>query len=585
MAPTTDHSIRRYIIEWLAQQLPLEAEQLDSMLETPPSPDMGDYALPCFPAAGELKKSPQQIAEELSYNFRPAEGVEEAVAEGPYLNFHVNRAAFAEEVLGCVQQEGDEFGHANLGQGRTVVIDYSSPNIAKHLGVHHLRSAIIGKALYNIYSALGFECVGINHLGDWGTGFGKLIAAYERWSDELDGEPEVSDLQELYVRYSRRAEEDPELQQEARDAFRRLEQGEAEAVQLWQKFKDVSLSEFEHIYDILGIEFDRYTPESSYNDRIEPVLDRLKKSGVARESQEALIIPLEEYDMPPLLLQKSDEGSLYATRELCAAEHRWDEYEFDKALYVVGGEQQLHFQQVKKALELMGHDWADRIVHVDFGLLKFKDPETGEARTGSTRSGDMLLLEDVLERGMQKARAKVRENLDVTDRDLDEEKLASAVGVGAIMFSDLSVRRHKDVIFDWDRMLDFEGDTGPYVQYAHARLCSILRKASQDVDPGTADPELLQLPQEWSLVRKIESFPSVVRKAAETYEPSAVANYLLDLCADFSSYYSMGMKDEEKRVLCRDPDTQAARLLLVDAVRHVIKNGLNLLGIEAPERM
>jgi len=580
-----NHSIRQHIIEWLTQQLPLEEETLDDALETPPSPDMGDYALPCFPAAKELQKPPQQIAEELSYNFRPAGGVEEAVAEGPYINFHVDRAAFAEEVLSRVQRDGDTFGHAELGQGRRVVIDYSSPNIAKHLGVHHLRSAIIGKALYNIYSALGFECVGINHLGDWGTGFGKLIAAYERWGDELDGEPGVSELQELYVRYSRQAEDDPELQQEARDAFRRLEQGEEDAVQLWEKFKEVSLTEFERIYDILGIDFDRYTPESYYNDKIEPVLERLKESGLARKSQDALVIPLDEYDMPPLLLQKSDEGSLYATRELCAAEHRWDEYEFHKALYVVGGEQQLHFQQVKKALDLMGHDWADRIVHVDFGLLKFKDPETGEARTGSTRSGDMLLLEDVLESGMEEARAKVRENLDVTGRDLDEEDLASTVGVSAIMFSDLSVRRHKDVIFDWDRMLDFEGDTGPYVQYAHARLCSILRKAGRDVNPETADPALLELPQEWSLVRKIEAFPSVVRKAADTYEPSAIANYLLDLCAKFSSYYSMGMKEDEKRVLCDDPDLEAARLLLVDSVRNVIKNGLNLLGIEAPNRM
>lgn len=576
--------VRQELVRWLEENLPLGAARIDQLLEIPPSADMGDFALPCFELASEMKKAPQAIAQELAEEFEPTGTLTAAEAAGPYLNLSVDRPAMAAHLLKRVHERGERYGYDDEGGRGTVVIDYSSPNIAKHLGVHHLRSAIIGRALYRIYEALGYDCVGINHLGDWGTAFGKLIAAYRRWGDGDGDEITVSDLQELYVRFNRAAQDQPELEEEARRAFRRLEDGEPQATRLWQRFKDVSLAEFRRIYDMLGVSFDRYTGESYYNDRIEETLEKLRSAGLARVSQDALIVPLEDYDMPPLLLRKRDEGSLYATREICAAEERWEQYRFERCLYVVGSEQKLHFRQVKKVLELMGHRWADRLEHVDFGLLKFKDPETGEARTGSTRTGRVLLLEDVLKQGIEKAREKIRENLDRLDEGADVDDLAAAIGTGAVVFSDLCVRRTRDVIFDWDKMLDFEGATGPYVQYAHARLTGIMRKSPEEVTPDV-DFSLLRLPEEWNLIRKIELFPEAVARAAGSNEPSIVANYLLELCAEFSAYYSAGMREKDRRVLCDDADVRAARLLLVDAIRHVIRNGLTLLGLEAPERM
>ncbi len=576
--------IRQEIVDWLEGNLPLQASRIEELLEIPPSADMGDFALPCFELAARMKKAPQQIAAELAEDFTPTGGISAVKAAGPYLNFSVDREAMTADLLGRIYSRGSDYGRSDNKDRGTVVIDYSSPNIAKHLGVHHLRSAIIGRALYRIYRALGYEVEGINHLGDWGTAFGKLIVAYRRWGDGPTDDITVSELQQLYVKFNQEAEKNPELEDQARQAFRALEEGDPDATELWKRFKEVSLAEFQRIYNMLGVSFDRYTGESHYNDRLDDVLERLKESGLAERSQDALIVPLDDYDMPPLMLQKRDEGSLYATREICAAEDRWREFQFEKALYVVGNEQKLHFQQVKQVLDLMGYEWADRIEHVDFGLLKFKDPETGKAKTGSTRSGEMLLLEDVLTEGIEKAREKLQQNLDRLEDDADLDSLAADIGIGAVVFSDLCVRRTKDVIFDWDKMLDFEGATGPYLQYAHARLCSILRKSPDDVSPDV-DFSCLELPEEWSLVRKLEFFPEEIARAADSNEPSIVANYLLELCTDFSAYYSAGMREKDRRVLCEDPDTRHARLLLVDAIRHVIRNGLTLLGIAAPERM
>jgi len=580
----THNPIREELVDWLAENLPLEREQVSELLGMPPSDEMGDYAFPCFTVASRLRKSPAAIAEEISRKFHPTTELLKAEASGPYVNFFVNRQAMTGYLLRTIHSLGERFGRSEVGVGRTVVLDYSSPNIAKHLGVHHLRSAIIGRALYNIYEALGYRCVGINHLGDWGTSFGKLIVACERWAQGAAQELSVSDLQELYVRFNREAEVHPELEEEARKAFRRLERGDPRTMAMWKAFRDVSMREFEKIYNMLGIRFDSYTPESFFNNRMRPTLERLRALGLARLSEDALIVPLDDYDMPPLMLQKSDESSVYATREICAAEYRWEKYRFEKALYVVGSEQKLHFRQVKKVLELMGYQWADRIEHVDFGLLKFKDASTGRARKGSTRTGEMISLEDVLNEGMRRAEQKVRQNLERFEGVPDVQQLAATIGIGAVVFSDLCVRRNRDVVFDWDKMLDFEGDTGPYVQYAHARLSSILRKAKQDVK-ADVDFSLLSLPSEWALIRKLEVLPETVLRAAQENEPSLIATYLLELCAEFSAYYSAGMRDKDRRVLCDDGAVRTARLLLVDAVRHVVRNGLALLGIAAPERM
>ena len=577
-------SIEQALAGRLARLLPLEAAEVERLLETPPSPDVGDLALPCFTLAKALRRSPAQIAQEVAGSVELPDGVREARAAGPYLNFFLDRPACFERVLKSIRRLGPAYGEGTQGAGRTVVLEFSSPNIAKHLAIHHLPSAAIGMALYRLYRALGYSCVRINFLGDWGTGFGRLIAAAERYGVEDPATLTVSDLQDLYVRYSAEAEDSEELQDAAREAGRRLEQGEPRAVALWQAFKAVSLAEFERVYKVLGIEFDLYTPESSFKDRLAPVLERLQREGVAVESEGALIVPLEDEGLPPCMVRRSDGASLYATRDIAAAEQRWDEYRFDRSIYVVGGEQTLYFQQLKAALRRMGHEWADRMEHVSFGLIKFRDPETGQARVGSTRRGEVLLLEDVLAEALQRARAKVEENRERFEEGADLEALAAQIGIGAVIFSDLSVRRTRDVVFDWDRMLDFEGDTGPYVQYAHARLCSILRKAGQEVG-DEVDFARLALPEEWVLVRHLERLPQAIARAAAENEPSVIASYLLELCADFSSYYSAGMREPELRVLCPDEPTRAARLMLVDAVRHVIRNGLALLGMAAPERM
>jgi arginyl-tRNA synthetase len=370
----------------------------------------------------------------------------------------------------------------------------------------------------------------------------------------------------------------------ARQASLRLERNEERAARLWEAFRKVSLREFDGVYGMLGVSFDRVMPESLYKNRAEAAIARLRREGIAVESAGALIVPLADVGLSPCMVQRSDGASLYATRDIPAAEHRWEEYGFEKSLYVSGNEQALYFKQLKAVLKKMGHEWADRIVHVNFGLIKFRDPDTGQARVGSTRRGEMVPLRDLLQEAVTRARAKIEENADRLEQGADLDELAEQVGIGAVVFRELSTRRTRDVIFDWDAMLDFEGDTGPYVQYAHARLCSILRKAEQDV-AGDADLSVLTLPEEWTLVRHLSGFPRALRRAADEFEPSVLATHLLELCADFSSYYSAGMRDAARRVLCPDDRTRAARLLLVDATRHVIRSGLELLGLGAPERM
>ncbi len=542
-------------------------------LEIPKDRKLGDYACPTFILAKSLKTKPAEIAAKIvqaldNENYRLA---------GPYINCAIPVSRVAALVLPAVNEEVDQYGGSNAGHGRRIVIDFSSPNIAKPFGVGHLRTTIIGNSLYRIYQKLGYECIGINHLGDWGTQFGKMILAYIKWGDrqELEKEP-IKHLYDLYVRFHREEETTPSLSDEAREWFKKLEDGDEEAVALWGLFKDYSLQEFRRIYDILGITFDYYTGESFYNDKMDAVIERLEKAGLTRLSDGALIVDLEPYGMTPCLLKKADGATLYATRDLAGIFYRHETFDFYKALYVVGSAQQEHFKQVFKVIELLGEDYADRLVHVEFGWIKFAD------KAMSTRRGTVIFLDDVIETATEKATAIIKEKNPALP---NLEETARMIGLGAIIFADLGVRRHKDVNFSWEEVLNFEGETGPYLQYTHARLSALMRKYGKDI---TADVDfgLFNSPEEKALLMHLYRFGEIVEVAAERYEPNFIAEYLLELAAVFNTFYQR--KDSDGRlvkIISEDEPETRARMLLVAAVRVVLKEGLRLMGMSAPEEM
>jgi arginyl-tRNA synthetase len=558
------------IVQFLKGHVPLDEVTLAQAIEVPPSIQLGDYAFPCFPLAKTLRKAPPAIANELAAAFQPTALVKEARATGPYVNFFVDRVAYNRAGLGAILTQGAGYARSTEGVGKTVVIDYSSPNIAKPFGVGHLRSTVIGNALYQIYHHLGYKVVRINHLGDWGTQFGKLIVAFKRWGDEKSlATHAIETLYDLYVRFHSEVETQPELDDEAREWFKRLEAGDPEARAIWQRFRDLSLQEFSRIYERLGISFDSLAGESFYEPYLEPTIERIRQAGLASVSDQALIVDLRPYNMPPCLLRKKDEATLYATRDLAAAMYRHETYDFWKMLYVVGADQRLHFQQVFKVLELMGFPWANDCVHVDFGLIRFNDEKMG------TRRGNIIFLEDVLDRAVELAEQIVDEKNPTLP---SKREVAEAVGIGAVIFTDLSTRRVKDVNFEWEKVLTFEGETGPYVQYTHARACSVLRKADQPVR-ADADCAPLTQDEEFDLVRLLADYPAVLRRAAEGYEPFFVTDYLLTLSERFNKYY------HNYRILTDEAAVREARLLLVKGVQLVIQSGLQLLGIRAPEEM
>jgi arginyl-tRNA synthetase len=558
------------IVRFLQPRVPLPEAELRQTIEVPPSVQLGDYALPCFPLAKAMRKAPHAIAAELAGAFHATALVREARATGPYLNFFVDRVAYSRAGLGAIVEQGSAYGSSDAGRGKTVVIDYSSPNIAKPFGVGHLRSTVIGNALHLIYSHLGHPVVRVNHLGDWGTQFGKLIVAFKRWGDEAAlAANAIQTLYELYVRFHVEVETQPELEAEARAWFKRLEDGDPEARALWQRFRDLSLQEFSRIYERLGIGFDSTAGESFYEPYLEPTIERIRQAGLVSVSEEALIVDLRPYNMPPCLLRKKDEATLYATRDLAAAMYRHETYRPWKMLYVVGADQRLHFQQVFKVLELMGFPWAKDCVHVDFGLIKFNAEKMG------TRRGNIIFLEDVLDRAVELAEQIVHEKNPALP---NKRAVAEMVGIGAVVFADLSTRRLRDVNFEWEKVLTFEGETGPYVQYTHARACSVLRKAEQAVR-ADADCGPLAQDEDFALVRLLVDYPNVLHRAAEHYEPFFVTDYLLTLSEQFNKYY------HNFRILTDDALVRNARLLLVKGVQTVIQSGLHLLGIEAPEEM
>ncbi len=562
-------TFRAAIADAVSRAAEIDREEAAEQLVAPPRPEMGDFAFPCFLLSKKLKKVPPAIAAELAGKLSIGIfGVERVEATGPYVNFRLNKLQFAGAVLREAAVAGAEYGRSSEGAGKVVAIDYSSPNIAKPFHVGHLRSTIIGGALYRLFEKLGYGCVGINHLGDWGTQFGKQIVGVKHW-----GKPEdLSDLMalnQLYVKYHKEEETHPELANEAREWFRKQEAGDREALDLWRAIRDTSLDYFKRIYSRLGVQFDTYTGESFFNDKMEAVVDAAKARGLTSISDGALVIDLERVGIKtPALLKKADGATLYLTRDLAAAEYRHATYKFHKLLYVVGTGQSLHFQQLFEVLKLLGHEWAKDCAHVNFGLVKGM----------STRKGEVIYLEELLNEARSRALKAMRETIEKRAEIDDEEAVAEAVGIGAIFFADLSKQRIKDYDFDWKRALSFEGDTGPYLMNAHARIAGIIRKCGVEIDPR-ADLAALVEPEAHLLVSLVSRYQDVLREAAKVHEPSILAQYLLELAhALHSGYNVLRVKDEE-------PKVAKARLLLLSVVKNVLASGLGILGIPALERM
>lgn len=567
-------SCKQEISRLLEPLLDMDPICIEDLLEIPPRPEMGDLAFPCFVLAATWKQPPPVIAANLARRLTGKRGNlwQRADVDGPYLNFHLDPRALGRETLSAIFRERGSYGGSAPGNGRTIVIDYSSPNIAKPFGIGHLRSTVIGHALSLIFRTLGYRCVGINHLGDWGTQFGKIIVAFKLWGneEELQTDP-VSYLFRLYVQFHRQAEQVPSLEDEARHWFKLLEQGYPEAEEYWCKFRALSLENYQRLYKLLGIEFDFYHGESHYNQMLEQTIALIKEKGIAVESEGALVVDLEKYGLPPCLLQKKDGATLYITRDIAAAIYRYQQFKFHKALYVVGAEQKLHFEQLFKILELLEFNWAGKLVHVPFGLIRFKGGRM------STREGKIILLEEVLEKAIGLAREIIEEK---NPGLKDKKQAALAIGLGAVRFGDLSNDRIKDIEFDWNKVMDFAGETASYVQYSHARICSILRKASSlETDKTGELVDLLKEDEETTLLKLLSILPEKVLLAAEGYRPSLIARYLLEVAREFNRFYHCCP------VLNSEPELQAARLLLIAATRQVLANGLGLLGIDAPEEM
>ncbi len=542
--------------------------QIASALEVPPDTAMGDFAFPCFKLSKALRKPPAMISDALAGAIQ-ADFLSKVDSVKGYLNFFIDRATFAEKILRAAAEQGERYGSDNSGAGKTVVLDYSSINIAKRFHIGHLSTTAIGSALYKLYKFFGWNAIGVNHLGDWGTQFGKMIAAYKRWGDhDTVARGGVDEMVKLYVRFNEEAKADPALNDEGRAWFKRIEDGDPEALEIFNWFKSVTLKDAERVYDMLGVTFDSYAGESFYNDKMQPVIDELKAKGLLKEDQGAQIVDLEPYGMPPALILRSDGATLYITRDLAAAKYRKDTYNFDKSLYVVAYQQNLHFRQLFKVLELMGYDWAKDCEHVAFGMVSY------EGQALSTREGHVIYLDDLLNNAIQKARSIIDEK----SPDLEnKDEVARQIGVGAVVFFALYNNRIKDIDFWWDRALNFDGETGPYVMYTHARCCSVLAKAGEmDAEPDFA---ALSDADAQEVVRLIGQFPETAKSALERNEPSLITRFTVDLSQAYNKFYY------DQKIMVDELPTRAARVLLTKVTRDLLRTAMHLIGLNPPERM
>ena len=545
----------------------LTEQAIEQLIEVPSHAEHGDLAFPVFQLAKVFRKAPQAIAQEVAEQV-DASKFDKVVAMGPYVNFFLKRGAVVNETLHAVLEGGASYGKSDLGQGRNVVIDMSSPNIAKPMSMGHLRSTVIGNSISLILAKLGYQPVRVNHLGDWGTQFGKLIVAYQGWGDEatVKADP-VKELVKLYVDFHEKAETQPELEDQARAIFKRLEDGDPEMLALWQWFREESLKEFQKVYDLLEVEFDSYNGEAFYNDKMDEIVDLLEEKGLLSVDNGATLVHLEDETLPPALIKKSDGSTLYLTRDLATAYYRKRTYDFAKNLYVMGSEQSVHFKQLQTVLEMMGNEWAKDMAHVPFGLI------TLNGKKLSTRKGKIVLLEEVLKEAISLARQQIElKNPGLENKD----QVARQVGVGAVVFHDLKTERMNSFDFNLEEIVQFEGETGPYVQYTHARSRSILSKYGQEVDLSVEFD--LSDDYAWEVAKKLADYPRIIRQAGDRYEPSVVAKYLVQLAQLFNKYYA------NSRILDQDAGI-ASRIALVAAVAQVLKDGLHLLGLHAPDKM
>ncbi len=550
-----------------------DLEKIKELIEIPPDSSMGDMAIPCFSFAKLMHKNPALIAmdlkEELNKN-KDVLGVSKVEAVGGYCNLFFDRENYVKDVM--TKLAADNHGINKAGTGKTICIDYSSPNIAKNFHVGHLRTTVIGNSLYKIFDKLGYKVVRINHLGDWGTQFGKLIVAYKKWSSkEAVNQKGIEELLDIYVKFNNEAKEHPELMDEARDWFVKMEEGDEEALSIWEWFKDISMIEFERVYKMLGMEFDSYTGESFYREKVPALAESLKEKGLLIESQGANVIDLSEYDMPPCMITKKDGSSIYHSRDIAAVLYRKEEYDFEKCLYVTGLEQTLHFKQVFKAIELMGYDWYENLVHIPYGLVSL------EGEKLSTRTGNIIYAEDILKEATNRAEELIEEkNPDLKDKD----NVAKQVGIGAVIFHDLFNQRIKNIDFSWKEVLSFDGTTGPYVQYTNARAGSIIRKYGKKINESNIDFSALTDDASYELIKVLDGYENAIKNAAMRYEPSVIARFLISLSTAFNKFY------QECKILKEENESvKNARLNLVTVVQQIIIEGCSLLGIQCPEEM
>ena len=558
--------------ELIASELAKVIDSLDqdailNLLEQPKSSDLGDIAFPAFSLAKVERKAPQAIAADIAEKIDQS-AFEKVVATGPYVNFFLDKSKISDQVIKSVIEAGADYGQQDEGHGQNITIDLSSPNIAKPFSVGHLRSTVIGDALSNIFRKMGYNTIKINHLGDWGKQFGLLMVAYKKWGSKeaVEANP-IDELLKLYVRINAEIENDPELDEEGRLWFKKLEDGDPEATELWQWFRDESLVEFNRIYKLLGVEFDSLNGEAFYNDKMDEAVQILEEKGLLKESKGASIVELDDVNLPPAMIKKSDGATLYITRDIATAIYRARTYNFVKNIYAVGQEQSNHFRQLKAVLKKMGFDWSDDMVHVDFGLV------TKNRQKLSTRKGNIILLEPTLQEAISRAKAQIEEKNPELE---NKEEVAHAVGVGAVKFYDLKTDRRNGYDFDLEAMVSFEGETGPYVQYAYARIQSILRKTN--FTPSTDATYSLSDPESWEIIKLLQDFSRVVKRAAENYDPSLIAKYAINLAQAFNKYYA------HTRILDESPERDS-RLALSYSTAVVLKEALRLLGVDAPEKM